>query len=196
MIHYLRGTLIEKSPVHAVVEAGGIAYFLHITLFTFGRLSESGQVVLYTHLNISGQDYSLTLFGFGSEEERDLFRKLISVSGVGPNTARVVMSNLRPEELRHTILSRDSGTLRRIKGIGEKTAERIVLDLHDKIAKTPEGSLEKISVAHNKVKSEALMALTSLGVDRTKADKLAERLVAADPAITLEELIRQVLKQL
>ncbi|MBL7941618.1 MAG: Holliday junction branch migration protein RuvA [Flavobacteriales bacterium] len=195
MIHYLRGTLIEKSPVHAVLETGGMAYYLQISLYTFGRLPEKGEVVLYTHLNISGQDYSLSLYGFDSEEERDLFRKLISVNGVGPNTARIVLSNLRPDELKLTIQSRDAATLRRIKGIGEKTAERIVIDLRDKISKPAEGALEKVSALHNNVKSEALMALTSLGVDRTKADKLAERLFAANPAITLEELIRQVLKQ-
>jgi len=196
LLHYLSGKLIEKSPVHAVIDCGGVAYFLNVSLFTFGKLPDEGDALLFTHLNISGQDFSVTLYGFATEDERELFRKLISVNGVGPNTARMVLSSMRPDELKQVIMLRDASSLRRIKGIGEKTAERIIIDLHDKISRSGEAALEKISLAYNNVKTEALAALNSLGVDKTKADKLAEKLIAQNSAITLEELIRQVLKQL
>ncbi len=196
MLHYLKGRLIEKSPVHAVIDVGGVAYFLNISLNTFGRIGAEENLLLYTHFSINSNDFSLNLYGFADENERDVFRKLISVSGIGPNTARMVLSGSSTDEVRHMILTRDVAGFKRIKGIGEKTAERIIVDLHDKISKGSEATLEKISSSHNTQKNEALAALTSLGLERNKTEKLIDKLSLQQPGISLEELIKQVLKQL
>ena len=196
MIHYVRGKLVEKSPVHAVVDCNGMAYYLHISLGTFGKLGDGEGVTMYTHFSINSNDFSTHLYGFADEAERDVFRKLISVSGVGPNTARMVLSGLSTDEVKQMILMRDVAGFKRIKGIGEKTAERIIIDLHDKVAKTGEIMTEKIGVPHNIQKQEALAALTLLGLDKTKTEKLIDKIVVMQPGIALEYLIKQVLKQL
>jgi Holliday junction DNA helicase RuvA len=196
MIHYVRGKLIEKSPVHAVVDCNGMAYYLHISLGTFGKLSDAEHVTVYTHFSINSNDFSTHLYGFADEQERDVFRKLISVSGVGPNTARMVLSGLSTEEVKQMIAMRDVAGFKRIKGIGEKTAERIIIDLHDKVAKGSDLLVEKIGVPHNIQKQEALAALTLLGLDKTKTEKLIDKIMVMQPGIALEDLIKQVLKQL
>jgi Holliday junction DNA helicase RuvA len=196
MLHFIKGRLVEKSPVHAVLETGGIAYYLNISLGTYGKLGDKENLTLYTHFSINSNDFSLNLFGFADEAERELFRKLISVSGVGPNTARMVLSGLSTEEVKQMILMRDVAGFKRIKGIGEKTAERIIVDLHDKISKGSDFIPEKVSVSHNMVRQEALAALTSLGLDRTKTEKILEKIMVMQPGIALEDLIKQVLKQL
>jgi Holliday junction DNA helicase RuvA len=196
MIHYVRGKLVEKSPVHAVVDCNGMAYYLHISLGTFGKLGDAENVTMYAHFSINSNDFTTHLYGFADEAERDVFRKLISVSGVGPNTARMVLSGLSTDEVKQMILTRDVAGFKRIKGIGEKTAERIIIDLHDKVAKTGEILVEKIGVPHNIQKQEALAALTLLGLDKTKTEKLIDKITVMQPAITLEDLIKQVLKQL
>lgn len=196
MIHYIKGKLIEKSPVHAVIDSQGVAYFLNISLNTFGRLKDEPDCLLYTHLHVNGNDFSFVMYGFYDEAERDIFRKLISVSGVGPNTGRMILSSMTVEEIRQVIASKDVGSLKRIKGIGEKTAERMIVDLHDKIYKAGEAILEKIPVAHNTIKMEALAALSSLGLDKTKTEKLLDKILQGQKDLSLEELIKQVLKQL
>ncbi len=196
MLQHLSGKLIEKSPVHAVIDVSGIGYFLQISLHTFGRLGESEQVKLYTHLTINSNDFSIQLFGFFDDAERDVFRKLISVSGIGPNTARMILSGRSTDEVKHMILTKDVAGFKRIKGIGEKTAERIIIDLHDKIGKISDAQYEKIPVAHNTKKVEALAALTSLGLDRTKTEKVLEKMMLTQPEASLEDLIKQVLKQI
>jgi Holliday junction DNA helicase RuvA len=196
MIHYIKGKLIEKSPVHAVVDSNGVAYHLNISLNTFSKLPEGPEALLYVHFHVNGNDFSFVLYGFYDETERDIFRKLISVSGVGPNTARMILSGMTVDELKQVIANRDVGSLKRIKGIGEKTAERMVVDLHDKIYKQGEAFLEKISLGHNTVKQEALAALSSLGLDKTKTEKLLDKLLQGQKDLSLEELIKQVLKQL
>lgn len=196
MIHSIQGRLVEKSPVHAVVDCNGMAYYLNISLGTFGKLGSEERVTLFTHLTINGNDFSMNLFGFADEAERDVFRKLISVSGVGPNTARMVLSGLSTEEVKQMIMLRDVAGFKRIKGIGEKTAERIIVDLHDKVAKQGEIPIEKIGVPHNIQKQEALAALTLLGLDKTKTEKLIDKIMVMQPGIALEDLIKQVLKQL
>ena len=196
MIHYVRGKLVEKSPVHAVVDCNGMAYHLHISLGTFGKLGEAESVTMYTHFSINSNDFSTHLYGFADEAERDVFRKLISVSGVGPNTARMVLSGLSTDEVKQMIITKDVAGFKRIKGIGEKTAERIIIDLHDKVAKSGDVLVEKIGVPHNIQKQEALAALTLLGLDRTKTEKLIDKIVVMQPGIALEDLIKQVLKQL
>ncbi|MCC6599116.1 MAG: Holliday junction branch migration protein RuvA [Crocinitomicaceae bacterium] len=196
MLHYLKGKLIEKSPVHAVIECSGVAYFLNVSLYTYSALPDSGDAQLFTHFHINGNDFSLILYGFINEDERDIFRKLISVSGVGHNTARMVLSSIGAGEVKKVIMQKDVASLKRIKGIGEKTAERIIVDLHDKIYKGNESAAEKISVSHNTLKLEALAALSSLGLEKTKTEKLLDKMLLQDSTLTLEEVIRQVLKQI
>jgi Holliday junction DNA helicase RuvA len=196
MLHYVRGRLIEKSPVHAVIDTGGIAYYLNISLSTYGKITDKQDVTLYTHFSINSNDFSINLFGFSDEEEKDVFRKLISVSGVGPNTARMVLSGLSTAEVRQMILMRDVAGFKRIKGIGEKTAERIIVDLHDKISKGQEIPTEKIGISNNILRQEALAALTLLGLEKTKTEKLLDKIMVLQPGIALEDLIKQVLKQL
>jgi Holliday junction DNA helicase RuvA len=196
MIHYVRGKLIEKSPVHAVVDCNGMAYFLHISLGTFGKLGDNENITMFTHFTINSNDFSTHLYGFADDAERDVFRKLISVSGVGPNTARMVLSGLSTEEVKQMIMLRDVAGFKRIKGIGEKTAERIIIDLHDKVAKTGDILIEKVGVPNNIQKQEALAALTLLGLDKTKSEKLIDKIMVMQPGIALEDLIKQVLKQL
>jgi holliday junction DNA helicase RuvA len=196
MLQHLSGKLIEKSPVHAVIDVGGVGYFLQISLHTFGKLGTSEQVRLYTHLTINSNDFSVQLYGFADDAERDVFRKLISVSGIGPNTARMILSGSSTDEVKHMIFTKNVAGFKRIKGIGEKTAERIIIDLHDKIGKISEGQYEKVTVAHNTMKVEALAALTSLGLDKTKTEKIVDKIMMAQPEASLEDLIKNVLKQI
>lgn len=196
MLHYLKGKLVEKSPTHAVLDCNGVAYLLQISLGTYGKIPDKEDLKLYAHFTINSNDFSLNLFGFYDEPERDIFRKLISVSGVGPNTARMVLSGMNTEEVKQMIALRDVAGFKRIKGIGEKTAERIIVDLHDKVTKGSEVLTEKISQPHNMVRQEALAALSSLGLERNKTEKLADKIMLVHPGIALEDLIKQVLKQL
>lgn len=196
MLHYLKGRLIEKSPTHAVIDCGGVAYFLHVSLGTYGKIPDKEELKLYTHFSINSNDFSLNLFGFFDEEERDLFRKLITVNGVGPNTARMVLSGMNTEEVKQMIAQRDVAGFKRIKGIGPKTAERIIVDLHDKVTKDSEVLTEKIAQPHNMIRQEALAALSSLGLEKSKTEKLMDKILVIQPDIALEGLIKQVLKQL
>ena len=182
--------------MHAVVDCNGMAYFLHISLGTFGKLGDNENITMFTHFTINSNDFSTHLYGFADDAERDVFRKLISVSGVGPNTARMVLSGLSTEEVKQMIMLRDVAGFKRIKGIGEKTAERIIIDLHDKVAKTGDILIEKVGVPNNIQKQEALAALTLLGLDKTKSEKLIDKIMVMQPGIALEDLIKQVLKQL
>ena len=136
------------------------------------------------------------MYGFATPQEKELFKQLISVSGVGPNTARMVLSSLSVSELVQVIASKDVGSLKRIKGIGEKTAERILIDLHNKVAKIADVTIEKIGAVHNTVKQDALVALSQLGLDKTKTEKMLDKILLAEPDMALEEMIKQVLKQI
>ncbi len=197
MLHSIRGKILEKSPVHAVVEVNGVGYLVQIPLSTFSQLPDGGEVTLYTHMHINGNDFSLVLYGFSNAEDREIFKKLISVSGVGPNTARMVLSSLSADELRAIIINKDVSGLKRIKGIGEKTAERMIIDLHDKMGKM-EGVLlsEKSGIAYNIQRQDALLALSSLGLDKSKAEKNLDKVMKEHPNGSLEEWIKWVLKQI
>jgi holliday junction DNA helicase RuvA len=196
MLQHLSGKLIEKSPVHAVIDVAGVGYFLQISLNTFGKLGTSENIRLYTHLTINSNDFSIQLYGFFDDAERDVFRKLISVSGIGPNTARMILSGKSTEEVKQMIFTKDVAGFKRIKGIGEKTAERVIVDLHDKIGKMSDVQYEKVAVAHNTMKVEALAALTSLGLDKTKTEKIVDKIMMTQPEASLEDLIKNVLKQI
>ena len=196
MLYSLTGQLIEKSPVHAVIDCNGVGYFLNISLATYSALPNNGDVSLYTHLHVNGNDFSLVLYGFYSDQEKELFKKLVSVSGVGPNTARMVLSSLNVNELIQVISNKDLPSLKRIKGIGEKTAERILVDLHNKVGKIEGVISEKISGVHNTVRQDALVALSQLGLDKTKTEKMLDKILLTANDLPLEELIKQVLKQI
>jgi Holliday junction DNA helicase RuvA len=197
MVTSIRGKLLEKSPVHAVVDVNGMGYLIQIPLSTFSQLPDAGEVTLFTHMHINGNDFSLVMYGFSNPEDREVFKKLISVSGVGPNTARVVLSSLTADELRAIIVQKDVASLKRIKGIGEKTAERMIVDLHDKMGKLENmTTTEKSGIAYNIQKHDALLALSSLGLDKTKAEKTLDKVMKEWPNAGLEEWIKWVLKQI
>jgi len=197
MVTSIRGKLLEKSPVHAVIDVNGMGYLIQIPLSTYSQLPDGGEVTLFTHMHVNGNDFSLVMYGFSNAEDREVFKKLISVSGVGPNTARVVLSSLTADELRNIIVQKDVASLKRIKGIGEKTAERMIVDLHDKMGKLENMSTtEKSGIAYNIQKHDALLALSSLGLDKTKAEKTLDKVMKEWPNAGLEEWIKWVLKQI
>src|SRR6185503_8335419 len=153
MINHLRGRLIEKNPAYVILECSGVGYFVNISLHTYSRIPEQESCLLYTHVQINEDAH--TLYGFADEEERRLFRSFISVSGVGPSTARMMLSSMSPTEILNCIVHEDVSRLKSIKGIGEKTAQRIILELKDKLKK--EGPSKTI-MSHLKIKDEAMGA--------------------------------------
>ena len=168
---------------------------VNISLNTFSKLGDNEAVRLYTQQII--REDSHTLYGFADEEERDVFRKLISVSGVGASTGRMILSSMSPGELKEAIYHQDVGPIKAVKGIGAKTAQRIIVDLHDKIFKADAVELEKVKVGSNTSKSEALSALASLGFEKSKAEKTLNKILMQEGEnIALEELIKLALKQL
>lgn len=193
MYDYIEGTLKENNPTYCVLEAGGIGYFIHITLSTYTQLESLAQAKLFIHQVI--RDDAHLLFGFFSKSEREMFRLLLTVSGIGSNTARMMLSSLSADEIRQTILVGNASPLQGIKGIGAKTAQRIIIDLRDKIGKDKLPGGELFPVKDNRLKEEALSALVILGFNKGEADKVISKiLVAGSP--TLEDLIKKALKQL
>lgn len=193
MITQIRGRLVEKNPTYVVVDCNGVGYLLHISLNTFSLLPENENIVLYTHLSI--REDAHTLFGFINKTEREIFRLLVSVSGVGPSTARTMLSSMTSEEIQQAIASEDVKLIQSVKGIGVKTAQRVIVDLKDKILKTFD--LDEVSVKQNNTnKEEALSALEVLGFARKQADKVVNNILKVTPEATVEELIKQALKNL
>ncbi len=194
MIDYLKGKLVEKSPTHAIIECGGIGYFVNISVTTFGKLPDDENCMIWTQFIV--REDAQILYGFADKEEREIFKKLISVSGVGANTARMILSSMNPEEVRLTIQNQNATALKSIKGIGAKSAQRIIVDLHDKISGL-EKNQENITFVSNSIKNDALIALSSLGFDKTKTDKTLDKLIQAHGEnVSVEELIKLALKQL
>ena len=194
MFHHFVGRVIEKSPAHIVLECGGVGYYLNISLTTFGQIGEAKEVKLLTHA-VYREDAQL-LFGFHTGVERDVFLLLLSVSGVGANTARMILSALRPNEAIQAISNGDSGTLQRIKGIGAKTAQRIIIDLKDKVAKGMPTSDLLFDKIDNTIKEEALSALEVLGFNRRQSEKVITAILKDTPNETVELLIKKALKNL
>ncbi len=190
MITHLRGRLIEKNPTHLVIECAGVGYAVKISLHTYATLSSDENIFIYTH-QIFREDAQI-LFGFHSIEEREMFNHLISVSGIGPNTAILMLSALSPEEIAHAIQTEDVKTIKSIKGIGAKTAERVIIDLRDKVVKM-EFTSNNIFTQNNTKRFEALTALIALGFDKKIAEKALDK-VAASEEDTVEVLIREALK--
>lgn len=194
MIEYIAGELITRSPMHAVIDNQGIGYHLTVSLSTFEALAGKKQVKIWVHTVI--REDAHTLFGFMTETERAMFRNLISVSGIGPSSAMAALSTLPPAKLQSAIVHGDVGTLQKIKGIGAKSAQRIIVDLKDKIG-LGEGNLEFVNDSSNTPRSEALRALRNLGFDPKKTQKIVDEILdKGDESIKVEDLIKMSLKRL
>lgn len=192
MYDYIKGKLIERTPAYAVVESNGIGFYLNISIQTYTKLKEEETCKLFTHLVVKEDDMSL--FGFADVEERELFRQLISVNGVGVNTARVILSSLSSSELVNAIISSNATLLQRIKGIGSKTAQRIIIDLKDKLSKDVKPE-EKVGFLHNTNREEALSGLITLGFQKLVAAKALDKVINNNgSSLPVEELIRNALK--
>ncbi len=192
MYEYIEGQLVDRNPAYAVIEVHGVGYVLNISVHTYSQLKDNAKCKLYTHLVV--REDALILFGFADTEERDLFRQLISVSGVGVNTARIILSSLSPQEICQAIAVGDAPLLQRIKGIGGKTAQRIIVDLRDKVGKDLIPS-EKLGILHNTKKEEALSGLIILGFPKMLADKALTKIIEKEGAgLTVEELIKKALQ--
>ena len=193
MITHLKGKLIEKNPTNIVVECNGVGYSVNISLHTFSQLPSGEHVKLFIHLQV--REDSHTLFGFSSKVEREVFRLLISVSGVGASIARTMLSTLSPEQVMEAITQNNIAAIQSVKGIGAKTAQRVVLDLKDKIIKIY--GLDEVSLASgNTNRNEALSALETLGFARKQTEKICDDIVNKNPNASVETIIKQALKNL
>lgn len=193
MIAHLQGRLVEKSPTEVVIDCNGVGYQVNISLHTFSLLPESENIRLYTYLIVKEDAH--ILFGFAEKAERELFKLLLSVSGVGAGTARTMLSSLEPKHIIHSIANGDVGTIQSIKGIGSKTAQRVILDLRDKVLKLYDLS-EVSATGYNTNKDEALSALEVLGFNKKLAEKAIEKIVKDNPDASVETIIKQALKNL
>lgn len=193
MIAQIKGRLVEKTPTYVVIDCGGVGYEINISLNTFSALDNEELCFLYTHF-IVREDAQL-LYGFKEKSERELFRLLISVSGVGASTAMMILSSLSPKETKQAILGGDVNTLKSVKGIGAKSAERIIIDLRDKIGKV-EGAESISTPSNNTIKEEALSALVMLGFAKNPAEKALTKIMSLGEDLSVEELIKRTLKNL
>ena len=202
MIEYIKGALTEVTPAQAVVETGGIGYLLNISLNTYTAIQEKKDVKLYVHevLMTGGRDDSMTLYGFATKQEREIYRMLITVSGVGSNTARMILSATSATELVNIISTGNEKVLKSVKGIGLKTAQRIIVDLRDKMASngmiqdiTMQGTVAQAAV-NNEVRDEAVGALTMLGFSPAPSAKVVTEILQQNPAMPVEQVIKQALK--
>ena len=193
MIAHIRGKLVEKNPTHLVIDCGGVGYHLNISLHTFSKVGDEELIQLYTHLQV--KEDSHTLYGFAEKVERDIFRLLISVSGIGASIARTMLSSLTPSQVKDAIALADVATIQSVKGIGAKTAQRVILDLKDKVLKIYD--IDEVSyVSGNTSKEESLSALETLGFNRKAAQKVVEKILVTDPSLTVERVIKEALKKL
>lgn len=193
MIAHIQGRLVEKSPTEVVIDCGGVGYLVNISLHTYSQLPDSENVKLYTFLQIKEDAH--TLFGFSEKIERELFKLLISVSGIGGNTARNMLSSLNPRDLLQAIGAGNVKTIQSVKGIGAKTSQRVILDLQEKVLKLY--NIDEVSIVlSNTNADEALSALEVLGFVRKSAEKVVERITKQNPNATVEEIIKLALKNL
>ncbi len=195
MIAHIKGKISEKTPAFVVIDCNGVGYGIQISLHTYDQISTLSEVKLLTHLSIKEDAH--ILYGFAEEEEKQLFLQLISVNGVGTNTARMILSSLKPAEIRHAIGSGNWTLLKSIKGIGPKTAQRLVVDLQDKVnsisLNQPQNTSQGVS---NSIIAEALGALVSLGFTKADAEKVLVKTRQSNPDLAVEQLIKLALKQL
>ena len=193
MITHIQGKLVEKNLTNVVIDCNGVGYFLNISLHTYSQIPDTEYLKLYTYLQIKEDSHSL--FGFSSLAERELFKLLISVSGVGPSIARTMLSSLTPKQVREGIARGDAALIQSVKGIGAKTAARVILDLKDKVLKVYD--LDELSAGSNNThKDEALSALEVLGFARKQAERVVDKVVANQPEASVEVIIKEALKNL
>ena len=193
MITHLRGRLVEKTPTGVVIECNGVGYFVNISLNTFSQLPDNENIYLLTYLQVKEDSHQL--FGFINSNERDIFKLLISVSGIGTNTARTMLSSLTPKQIRDGISSENVALIRSVKGIGLKTAQRVIIELRDKILKVY-GFDETISDLNNTKKDEALSALEVLGFSKKQSDRVVVDILKNIPDASVELIIKEALKNL
>jgi len=194
MYEYIHGQIAGLSPTNVIIEAGSIGYSIHISLNTYSGIGGKQSIKLFLH-QVVREDAHL-LYGFVNEDERELFRQLISVSGIGSNTALMMLSSLTPDEIRRAILEENVNLLKGVKGIGAKTAQRVIIDLKDKIGKLPLGEQILFNNQNNTIREEALSALVMLGFARKNVEKELEKLLKENPSIKVEQLIKMALKSL
>ena len=193
MITHIQGKLTEKNPTHVVIDCNGVGYMLNISLHTYSQIPDNEQLKLFTHLQV--KEDSHTLYGFSSVAEREIFRLLISVSGIGASIARTMLSSLTPKQIREGIANGDVVLIQSIKGIGAKTAQRVILDLKDKILKIYD--IDEVSVSQgNTSKDEALSALEVLGFVKKQAERVVDKIMIVQPDADVETIIKQALKNL
>ena len=193
MIAHIAGKLVEKSPTQVVIDCGGVGYHVNISLHTYSLLPNTEFIKLYTHLQIKEDAH--TLFGFVEKSEREIFKLLLSVSGIGASIARTMLSSLDPKQITNAIASGDVITIQSIKGIGSKTAQRVILDLKEKVLKLYD--LDEVSMSQsNTNRDEALSALEVLGFVRKTSERIVEKIVKEDPDASVESIIKKALKNL
>jgi len=197
MYAYIKGKITFKTPTFVHLENNGIGYYINISLHTFSKIEKATEVKLYTYLQVKEDD--LSLYGFFDEDEKVLFEKLISVSGIGATTAQVILSTLSPKDIVSAIINEDDVMLKGVKGIGVKTAKRVILDLKDKVSKLKISDSVSPSkqMSTSPVKEEALSALMALGINKTKAETILGRVMKANPGMdSVEDLIKHALRQM
>lgn len=193
MITHIQGRLIEKNPTDVVIDCNGVGYLLNISLHTFSEIPDEEAIKLYSHLIV--REDSHTLYGFSSLAEREIFKLLISVSGIGANTARMMLSSLSPQQVKEGIAHGDVVLIQSIKGIGAKTAARVILDLKDKVLKVYD--IDEVSVNKNNTnRDEALSALEVLGFAKKQSERIVDKIVSQQPDATVETIIKEALKNL
>ena len=196
MITYLKGRLVEKTPTYLVVEtAGGVAYMVHISLNTYDKVLALEEAKIYTHYVIKEDAHAL--YGFFDEQERSVFRLLITVNGIGPNTARVILSSMGVEQTVGAIAAGNDAAFKSVKGIGAKTAQRLIIDLKDKIGKESVQNIDKITISYNNNRNEALSALVSLGFVKKAVEVTLDKIIKSEQGdLSTEDLIKKALKML
>ena len=193
MITHISGKLVEKSPTSVVVDCNGIGYFIHISLHTFSQLMDDEHIKILTHFQV--KEDAQQLYGFATSSEREIFRLLISVSGIGTNTARTMLSSLTPKQVREGIASEDVALIQSVKGIGLKTAQRVIIDLKDKVLKIYDID-DSIQTSNNTNKDEALSALEVLGFAKKQSERVVVKIVSQTPDASVELIIKEALKNL
>jgi Holliday junction DNA helicase RuvA len=195
MIAFLKGKLAHKDPTYVIIDVNGVGYHAHISLQTYGEIKDQENIFLYTHLSI--REDAHVLFAFSKEAEKKMFQMLVSVNGVGPSTAIVMLSYMSIDELKTAIVRDDATTLQKIKGIGGKTAQRVIIELKDKLKKDSfeEMTLQPSGVRHNTLRNEALSALITLGINKAAAEKSVDSVLKkSGNTLTLEDLVKQALR--
>ena len=193
MITHLKGKLVEKNPTDVVIDCNGVGYLVNISLQTYSQIPEQENLMLYTYLQVREDSHSL--YGFSTKVEREIFKLLISVSGIGTNTARTMLSSLSPDQIKEGIANGDVPLIQSVKGIGAKTAQRVIIELKDKMLKIY-GIDELSQIADNTNKDEALSALEVLGFHKKQAEKVVDRILKAQPDSQVEQIIKEALKNL